>query len=172
MECTPAEMFFDVVGMIEAEKKTPRDYDDGGFLYHAELNLLDAVYAHPGANAKELSEYLGVTQGAVTQLTGKLVKKKLVERYTTAANRKEKYYRLTPEGESARCGHQTYHGEANERLCRYFRSLNESETKLIFDFLTEIKECMPISAFSCRLNEQGEDCARNERRYCCEPDIT
>lgn len=150
MECKLIGGLLDIVGIVVEEQRRPRKYNETHLLYHAEMNLIEAIHENPQANARILSEILDITQGAVTQVTGKLFKKKLIEQYTMPGNKKEKYYRLTTEGERIRRGHQEYHKEANQKLCQYFCSLSDADAKVIFDFLEKIKECMPVSEFACR----------------------
>ncbi|HCD44849.1 MAG TPA: MarR family transcriptional regulator [Lachnoclostridium sp.] len=161
MECKLVGNLFDVIAMITDEQRSPQKYSESHLLYHAEMSLIDAIYEHPDANARMLSEIMGVTQGAITQMTAKLSEKKLIERYKMPGNKKEKYYRLTSEGEQARLGHQEYHSEANQKLCQYFCSLSDANARVILDFFEKVKECMPISEFAC---QSGFGCRNNIER--------
>lgn len=149
MKCEIMNEFFQIIRMIIEEQKIPREYGEGHLLYHSELNLIDAIHENPRANARELSEILGITQGAITQVAGKLTDKKLIESYGVEGNRKERYYKITSAGEKVRIGHQEYHEKANEEMCRYFCSLTREETKTILSFFNQLKECMPVSVFPC-----------------------
>ena len=161
MECKLIGNLFDVIAMITDEQKCPQKYNESHLLYHAEMNLIDTIYEHPNANARMLSEIMGVTQGAVTQMTSKLTEKKLIEQYRLSGNKKEKYYRLTLEGDQARLGHQEYHSLANQKLCQYFCSLSDANARVILDFFEKVKECMPISEFAC---QSGDNCGNGMER--------
>ncbi|WP_349947858.1 MarR family transcriptional regulator [Lacrimispora sp. BS-2] len=161
MECKLIGNLFEVIAMITDEQRIPQIYSESNLLYHAELNLIDTIYDHPHANARMLSEIMGVTQGAITQMTVKLTEKKLIEGYKMPGNKKEKYYRLTAEGKQARLKHQEYHSEANQKLCQYFCSLSDASAKVILDFFEKVKECMPISEFAC---QSGGSCGRAMER--------
>lgn len=171
MDCKLIGSFFEIISMVADEQKTPKNYGGQHLLYHSELNFINAIYSNPEANARELAELLNVTQGAITQVADKLVKKKLIEKYSIKGNSKERYYRLTSEGERVRLSHIAYHEEANTKLCDYFCSLGSEESKILLNFFEKFKECMPASAFSCR-NEMG--CKNNtaERRNLNEQETT
>jgi len=90
MECKLVGNLFDVIAMITDEQRSPQKYSESHLLYHAEMSLIDAIYEHPDANARMLSEIMGVTQGAITQMTAKLSEKKLIERYKMPGNKKDR----------------------------------------------------------------------------------
>lgn len=162
MQCGVAQTILGAIGSLMEAEKTPRDYGTGHTLYHAEVKFLQLVQEHGGVNAGALSEIMGVTNGAVTQMGNRLIEKGLVERYTLAGNRKEKHYRLTEAGGLAREGHQAFHAEANRRLCKYLCSLKKGEAETIMRFLTMLGETMPICAFSCGHAEHSARCAAGE----------
>lgn len=163
MDCELIESFFDIFDMIVDEQRTPRDYGDAHLLYHSELNFIDAIHKYPEANAGKLSEVLGITQGAITQVANKLIRRKLIEGYANKGNKKNKYYRLTPEGESVIQGHQDYHEEANRKLCQYFCSLSADEAAVILRLFAQIKECMPVSVFACQANDGCRNSAARKK---------
>lgn len=163
MNCRVTERFFEVMNLLQSEIKESRDYGTGQPLYHAEVAFLDAIHKHPGAKVSRISEMLGITKGAVTQMAAKLSGKQLIEIYLQPGNRKEKFYRLTPEGEAARVGHERYHEAANQRICEYFRSLDDEQTQTVFDFLSHLKECVPFCEFTCQCSH--EDIDEKETEY-------
>ncbi len=152
MSCELIGGFFEIIEMIIEEQKTPRSYGEDLTLYHSELNFIDTIYEYPEANARELAEILGITQGAVTQVAAKLSGKGLIESYFAEGNKKEKYYKITPEGERVRQGHHEYHEKANAEMCRYFSSLNQDEVKVLLNFFEKVKAYMPVSEFTCLSN--------------------
>lgn len=170
MHCSIAGAFFDVVNTLAEEHKTPRDYGTGHLLYHAEVRFLDMVHENPALKAGDLSQQLGVTGGAVTQMANRLTEKGLLERYTAAGNRKEKFFRLTEAGQAARQGHLACHAEANQRLCAYFRALSPEQAETILRFMEMLRDTMPICAFQCGGNEEDPCAARtltNDKEALC-----
>lgn len=156
MQCKVVAAFFEILDVIVSERKNPRDYGTGHLLFHAEVNFLDAVHTNPAANVSELAEILGVTKSAVTQISDKLCRKGLVERYFEPGNKKERYYSLTASGELARSGHKQYHEEANGRMRAYLHSLEADEQEVIMRFLGTLRDCMPFCVYECC--GQGKAC--------------
>jgi DNA-binding MarR family transcriptional regulator len=132
------EKLYKVMNVINQEVKTTWDYGVGFTLYHSEVSLLEIIKVHENATASELSRILGVTTGAVWQVTRKLQKKGLIESYQFEDNKKEVYFRLTALGEKARRGHQKHHETMNAGVFEYFSHLEERDVKKIYEFLDMI----------------------------------
>lgn len=154
MNCRVTEQVFEIIRLLEEEKKKPKNYGEGISLYHAEAMFLELISRCPSENVSGISSRLGITKGAVTQISGKLVQKGLIEIIQREDNKKEKYFRLTTAGEEAVCGHQQFHRQANQRLCDYISTLNYDETTVIFQFLTQLKECVPFCEFTCTCGDE------------------
>ncbi|NLO85656.1 MAG: MarR family transcriptional regulator [Clostridiales bacterium] len=148
MQCRIIHRYFTTLSALMEEEKKPRNYGTSHLLYHSEINLIDCVHKHPECNAITLSRMMGVTRGAVTQIGNQLEEKGFIARYLKSGNKKEKYYRLTELGDEVRRGHEQYHKEANQRICSYLSTLEESDATLIMDFLDQIS-MLPISEFEC-----------------------
>ncbi|HEX5448407.1 MAG TPA: MarR family transcriptional regulator [Candidatus Saccharimonadales bacterium] len=67
-------------------------------LSHAQLSMLYLLAYHSPISAKEIAEYLGITNSAVTQLVEPLVAKKLVNRQTNPRDRRTAHLRLSFKG--------------------------------------------------------------------------
>lgn len=173
MNCRVAERFFHVYNLLQEEMRQPRDYGNGFALHHSEVAFLDVIHRIPHANVSRISTELGLTKGAVTQAYHRLSQKGLIELYRREGNKKEKYFRLSEQGELARRGHQRFHEHANKSLCHYFATLTEGETQVIFDFLDQLKQCVPFCEFPCtcapkpKEDEHEPDNAAGQRAACC-----
>jgi DNA-binding MarR family transcriptional regulator len=140
-----AEKLYKTMNVLNQEMKTARDYSIGFNLCHSEVSLLDIIKAHKNATASDLSRILGVTTGAVWQVSRKLQDKGLIESYQTDDNRKEVYFCLTELGKKASRGHQKHHEGINAGLFDYFSRLEERDLKKIHEFLdTVIKEIASV----------------------------
>jgi DNA-binding MarR family transcriptional regulator len=128
------EKIYEVVEILNKERGTCRDYGAGNSLYHSEVHLIIAIMEHPNANASELADVLGITNGAITQVADKLERKGLIERYWANDNKKNTYFRLTESGELVYHGHVAHHDKMNAKVVEYHKGLSESEYRLIADF--------------------------------------
>jgi DNA-binding MarR family transcriptional regulator len=133
-----AEKLYKAFNLAGQEMKTAWDYGIGLNLYHSEVHLLDMIKAHKGANASELSRIMGVTTGAVWQVSRKLLDKGLIENYQHENNKKEVLFQLTDLGKKACKGHQKHHETINTGLFEYMENLNEADIKIISEFLDVI----------------------------------
>jgi DNA-binding MarR family transcriptional regulator len=76
--------------------------------------MLETIKVNEGANVGELARRLGMTSGAVSQVTKKLLEKDLIEAYKKPGNRKEVFSRLTTLGE------RVCEGQSTTRICSRF----------------------------------------------------
>jgi DNA-binding MarR family transcriptional regulator len=123
-----------IVSLVNREMKIAWDYGLGFPLCHSEVHLLEAVKFCKGANAGEIARYLGITNGAVSQVAKKLICKALIETYRSEGNRKEVFFRLTPLGNKACAGHQRHHKKINASLNEYIEQLDKKDYKAIIGF--------------------------------------
>ncbi len=133
-------LFGVVLNKFAAVEKSPRDFGSGDKLFPSEIHVIEAIGNHPGVNMTELAAELGVSKPAVTQIVGKVARKKLLRRYKSAHNRKEVLVRLTEKGEVAFLGHQEFHARMDAAAVERFSRLTGRES----DFLTEIFQDMAL----------------------------
>jgi DNA-binding MarR family transcriptional regulator len=132
-----------IVSIVNREMKTAWDYGLGFPLYHSEVHLLEAIKFCKGVNAGEIARYLGITNGAVSQVAKKLINKALIETYQTEDNRKEVFFRLTPLGNKACAGHQRHHKKINASLIKFVEQLDEKDYRAILDFFDVLIKLTP-----------------------------
>ena len=158
MQCEMARQFFDMLTVITAKQKIPKEYADGQVLYNAEIELLEKIYQYPEANISILSVKLGVTKSAVTQMSIKLLDKELIEKFQDSKNKKEKYFRLTNEGKKARETYMAHHDQALNEMRAYLCSLNENDKNTILTFMKMMKQYMPVYTFPCQCGTHQKSC--------------
>ena len=154
MQCEMARQFFDMLTVITAKQKIPKEYADGQVLYNAEIELLEKIYQYPQANISILSVKLGVTKSAVTQMSIKLLDKELIEKFQDSKNKKEKYFRLT----KARETYMAHHDQALNEMRAYLCSLNENDKNTILTFMKMMKQYMPVYTFPCQCGTNQNSC--------------
>jgi DNA-binding MarR family transcriptional regulator len=140
MDRTPlfTEKLYRSLNILDQEMKTPWDYGVGFPLHHSEVHLLEAIKARDGANAGEIARYLGITNGAVSQVAKKLMNKALIETYQTKDNRKEVFFRLTALGKKVCIGHQKHHKKLGVSLYKYIEQLDEKEWNAILGLFDQV----------------------------------
>ena len=135
------------------DRRQLKGYGEGLALCHSEASFLDIIDRQPHINVSRISQELGITKGAVTQLYKKLHEAGFVEPFQREGNKKEKHFCLTPKGTEAQQGYQQRHQQLHRQMCTYIRSLNPEETKVIFSFLAQLKEFIPLTKFPCQCGE-------------------
>ena len=159
MYCRVTDQIFGIIRLLDEENKKPKDYGTGALLSHTEVSFLETVARYPEGNVSALSERLGITKGATTQMTGKLFQKDLLETIQRDDNKKEKFFRLTKNGEATISAYRRFHKEANRKLCDYIAALNPEEADTVFRFLEHLKQCVPFCEFQCECKNGN----RNEK---------
>ncbi len=80
---------YQALNIMICESKIARNYGTGHELTYSDINLLKCVQHNENAKASELSQYLGITNGAVAQLAKKLEDKGYLEPYRITGNKKK-----------------------------------------------------------------------------------
>lgn len=132
-----------IQGRINSNDKKPRAFGTSQLLHQSEIHFIDAIEIGEGLNASLLSEKLGITNGAITQIADKLIKKDLVSKYKKENNKKEVYLKLTPEGEIAFKHHRLFHKKLNDKMLAYLESLSFEQTDAIFGLMDVIVKYLP-----------------------------
>lgn len=140
------EILEKVIGLTNKMNKTsksPRDFGVGFVLYPSEIHTIEAIGAHESINANTLSKTLGITNGAVTQMTDKLMKKGLIEKYKSESNKKEVYFKLTDLGITAEQAHDRFHEQAYKNVLEYLERLKPNQVNALVGFLDLYIENLP-----------------------------
>lgn len=87
----------------------------------------------------------------------KLCEKGLIETYKSPHNKKEKYFRLTPEGEEAKRQYEELNRKAAANMRAYLCALSIDEKKTIMDFMQKQRNI-------CRRAALAADASRKTKR--------
>jgi DNA-binding MarR family transcriptional regulator len=126
------------MNLVIKAMETPWLYEVDFPLHHAEVHLLETIKTREGANVSELPWHLGITSGAVSQVTKKLLDKGLIEAYRKPGNRKD--FHLTALGERVCEGHQKHHKNMVAVLREFTDRLGENETLAVYGFLDALSQ--------------------------------
>ncbi|MBM7022162.1 MarR family transcriptional regulator [Treponema sp. Marseille-Q4523] len=128
---------------INANDKKAKRFGTAHLLYQSEIHFIESIGLSGGYCASELSKKLGITNGAVTQVADKLLKKKLIRKYKKAENKKTVYITLTKEGVRAYKNHEKFHKDFNKKLTAYLSSLSKKEFSAIARLAELVNENIP-----------------------------
>ena len=156
--------------LMICDARVSRPYGTDHVLTYSDISLLKCIERNQNAKAGEISKYLGMTNGAVAQLSGKLLEKGYLEVYRLNDNKKEVYYRLTQKGTTACKAYDEHNAKLNLQLEDYLQTLNEDAIHAINGFFDTIikgieteKECYMKNAAEGEKPKEGkcEKCKRN-----------
>jgi DNA-binding MarR family transcriptional regulator len=166
---------YQALNIMICESKIARNYGTSYKLTYSDISLLKCVQRNDNAKASELSQYLGITNGAVAQLAKKLQGKGYLEPYRITGNKKEVYYKLTAGGEDACRGYDEHYGKTRADIESYIGTLDDDTIERIiglFDVVarsTAIYEHCSIKHAAGKINRSreavGKRCEKCQRIY-------
>lgn len=116
----------------------------------SEVHCLEYIDRNVDSNVTKLAESFYMTRGAISKLTKKLIKKGLIESYQKPDNKKEIYFRLTPQGKVINKVHEELHKEFQERDKAVFEQVTEEQYDIMLSFVE--KYCRHLDA---EIKKQG-----------------
>lgn len=134
------EKFYILVSKFNQKSKKPKYYGTEDLLYPAEVHLIEIIGAHKKITTTEISKTIGVTKGAVSQVTNKLITKNLIVKEVSSKKANEVFIYLTEKGEKVFLHHREMHKNMSERVSAELSALSpEGRQALenIFNFLEE-----------------------------------
>lgn len=160
---------YQTLNLMICESKIPKTYGTSSELTASEIDLLKCVQRKKEAKAGEISSYLGVTNGALTQLAMKLQKKGYLEPYRISGNKKEIYYRLTCCGETACQGFDEHYAKMISGIKDYITMLDSGTIEKMTGLLDVISESLTAEEH-CSINHNGDksDCNKQSEGMRCE----
>lgn len=134
------------VSLMGCEARMTRSYGTAHELTSSDMDFLKCVERKAQAKAGDISQFLGVTGGATTQLARKLEQKGYVEPYRLEGNRKEVYYRLTAEGETACRGFDAHYDRIRREVEGYVAGLDEAAVEKIEGLLDTVASALEVGS--------------------------
>ncbi len=104
---------------------------------YSETHCIDAIGRLDLPNVTRVAGYMGMTRGAISKMTKKLLEKGLIEKYTLETNRKEIYFRLTEQGRLLFEEHDKRHKLWEKRDMEFLSRYSEEEIGTVRRFMEE-----------------------------------
>ncbi len=115
----------------------------------AEAHCIDKIGSMDYANVTKVAAEMGMTRGAISKISKKLLNKKLIDSYQKPENNKEIYFCLTEQGQKIYNEHKKCHNQANEEKLALLSTYSEDEQSIILRFLNDINR-----KYDKKLNEE------------------
>lgn len=104
---------------------------------YSETHCIDFIGRLELPNVTKVAEHMGMTRGAISKMTKKLLAKGLIEKYTLETNKKEIYFRLTDEGKLLFEEHEKRHKRWEKRDMEFLSRYSSKEVDAVCKFMQE-----------------------------------
>lgn len=135
-----AELFIKILSKSNKYEKKSRTYGTDDMLYAFEIHTIEMIGRNPEINGVQLAKKTGVTKGAISQVTKKLIKRGYIIKFNDPGNNKEFKFKLRNKGELAFEIHKKKYQNMNIELKKRYDLATENEIKFIFDIFSIMNE--------------------------------
>ncbi len=104
---------------------------------YSETHCIDFIGRLELPNVTKVAEHMGMTRGAISKMTKKLLAKGLIEKYTLETNKKEVYFKLTDQGKLLFDEHAKRHRLWEKRDMEFLSKYRKEEVDVVYRFMKE-----------------------------------
>lgn len=110
------EDIYRLINKYNQKSKTAKHYGTEELLYTAEVHMIEIIGNYEKITTTKLSNVLGITKGAVSQITRKLLDKNLIEKIPSKERNNEVFISLTETGRTVYSYHQDMHKDMLDKI--------------------------------------------------------
>lgn len=107
---------------------------------YSETHCIDYIGRLELPNVTKVADHMGMTRGAISKMTKKLLAKGLIEKYTLETNKKEIYFRLTEQGKLLFEEHDKRHKRWEKRDMEFLSRYSKDEVQTVYKFMQEFND--------------------------------
>ncbi|MFR1709499.1 MAG: MarR family winged helix-turn-helix transcriptional regulator [Clostridium sp.] len=134
------EQFMRITNKINELHNCNINFNGSSQLSTGEIHLIECIGKHQDSNVTEISNILGNTRGAVSQMAKKLEKKGLIVKTKKGDNNKEIILQLSKEGNEIFLEHENFHLSLYEDILSTLDSSSEENIKVVKNILNSIEK--------------------------------
>ncbi len=123
------ELCYRLINKYNQKTKNPKQYGTNDLLYASEVHMIEVIGTHESITTTKLAECMGITKGAVSQTTAKLLQKDLIVKTASKERSNEVFISLTEKGRNVLEGHRKVHEKMNERVNAVVQKMSEESKK-------------------------------------------
>lgn len=120
-----------------------------------EIHTLHWIGIIDHANVTKISNEMGMTRGAISKISKKLLGKELIESFQEPQNNKNVYFRLTAGGKKMFDVHKGLHERALREKLDIAQKYDADEQAVILRFLTDIN-CLMEAKLGCSVSADND----------------
>lgn len=136
------ENTYRIINKYNQKTKTAKHYGTEDLLYPAEVHMIEIIGSHKSITTTKLAEVLGITKGAVSQVTRKLSEKNMIVKEPSAEKNNEVLISLTEKGQTVFEYHQNMHKEMLVKLDFILDDLPEESKNAMGRMIRVIEESL------------------------------
>lgn len=126
-----------LINKYNQKAKTAKQYGTEDLLYSAEVHVIEMIGSHEAITTTKLAEKLGITKGAVSQITRKLLEKDLISKTPSVERSNKVLISLTDKGKIVYSYHQNMHEKMLKRIDSVLSDLSD-EGRMVLDEIIRI----------------------------------
>ncbi|XFA99647.1 MarR family winged helix-turn-helix transcriptional regulator [Candidatus Izemoplasma sp. B36] len=130
--------FLRIISKLTKFNSETRNYGTDKPLHEAEIHMIKSIKENEGIHITALAEMLGITKGAVSQISIKLEKKGMIIKVPDPANLSRLQMKLTEKGEIAHRYHLKLHKMFDDSFYHIVNKLTEEEKAVLRKFLNDL----------------------------------
>lgn len=133
------ENTYRLINKYNQKTKTAKMYGTEDLLYSAEVHMIEIIGSYEMITTTKLAKVLGITKGAVSQITRKLLEKKLIVKEPSKEKNNEVLISLTEKGRVVFFYHQGMHEDMLRKIDLILCDLSD-ESKVAMDKIVQVIE--------------------------------
>lgn len=110
------ESTYRLINKYNQKGKEPKTYGTEDLLYVAEVHMLEIIGSYGQITTTQLAQALGITKGAVSQTTNKLMNKAMIHKNPSPERGNEVYISLSEKGKTVFDYHRKMHSDMLEQI--------------------------------------------------------
>lgn len=131
-----------LINKYNQKTKTAKQYGTEDMLYSAEVHMVEIIGSYEEITTTNLAKTLGITKGAVSQITHKLLEKNLIVKIPSAEKNNEILISLTNKGRIVYSYHQNMHTKMLEKIDSILCDLSDEGKVAIEKMISVIDESL------------------------------
>ncbi len=136
------EDIYRLINKYNQKTKTAKKYGTDDLLYSAEVHMIEIIGSYEKITTTKLANTLGITKGAVSQITHKLLEKNLIVKIPSTERNNEVLISLTEKGRIVYSYHQNMHKNMIERIDSVLCDLSEEGKRAFVQIIQVIDESL------------------------------
>lgn len=136
------ESAYRLINKYNQKTKVAKTYGTEDLLHSAEVHMIEIIGSYETITTTKLAKILGITKGAVSQITNKLWKKNLIVKIPSAEKNNEVLISLTDKGRIVYLYHQNMHKRIMERIDSILCELSDEGKNALIRIVQVIDESL------------------------------